>query len=209
MARDGRGRPRCARQRREPRTPPSPPSASRDRCTARRCSTTRDEVVRPALLWCDQRTGRRVPRDHRSHRRGAPDRAGVRIPALTGFTLPKLLWVRRHEPELWARVRSVLLPEGLRPLPPHRRARHRRRRRLGHAALRRGRTAVVDRRSLHAMDVDLDAAAARLRVARDRRAASSAAGAAPPACARAHRWSPAAAIRRPAPSAWASCSRAW
>src|SRR5690242_14869831 len=32
-------------------------------------------------------------------------------PALTGFTLPKLLWVREHEPELWARVRTVLLPK--------------------------------------------------------------------------------------------------
>jgi len=32
-------------------------------------------------------------------------------PALTGFTLPKIWWVRRHEPQIWARVRSILLPK--------------------------------------------------------------------------------------------------
>ena len=32
-------------------------------------------------------------------------------PALTGFTLPKLLWVRKHEPQAWARVTAVLLPK--------------------------------------------------------------------------------------------------
>jgi xylulokinase len=70
----------------------------------------RDEVVRPALLWCDQRTSAEC--------REITERIGAdRLitltsnPALTGFTLPKLLWVRRHEPELWARVRSVLLPK--------------------------------------------------------------------------------------------------
>jgi xylulokinase len=69
-----------------------------------------DEVVRPALLWCDQRTSAEC--------REITERIGAdRLitltsnPALTGFTLPKLLWVRRHEPELWARVRSVLLPK--------------------------------------------------------------------------------------------------
>ncbi len=70
----------------------------------------RDEVVRPALLWCDQRTGDEC--------RAITERIGAaRLielamnPALTGFTLPKLLWVRRHEPDAWARVRSVLLPK--------------------------------------------------------------------------------------------------
>ena len=70
----------------------------------------RDEVVRPALLWCDQRTADEC--------REITDTVGaarliewVSNPALTGFTLPKLLWVRTHEPDLWAQVRSVLLPK--------------------------------------------------------------------------------------------------
>jgi xylulokinase len=68
------------------------------------------EVLRPALIWCDQRTD--------SQCRSITERVGAaRLveltsnPALTGFTLPKLLWVREHEPELWARVRTVLLPK--------------------------------------------------------------------------------------------------
>jgi xylulokinase len=69
-----------------------------------------DEVVRPALIWCDQRTDRQC--------QAITDRVGAAQlieltsnPALTGFTLPKLLWVRDHEPDLWARVRRVLLPK--------------------------------------------------------------------------------------------------
>ena len=67
-------------------------------------------VVRPALLWCDQRTDVEC--------REITDQVGAaRLiewtlnPALTGFTLPKLLWVRKHEPGLWREVRSVLLPK--------------------------------------------------------------------------------------------------
>jgi xylulokinase len=68
------------------------------------------EVLRPALIWCDQRTDEQC--------RALTERIGAaRLieltcnPALTGFTLPKLLWVREHEPAIWARVRSVLLPK--------------------------------------------------------------------------------------------------
>jgi len=70
----------------------------------------RDQVVRPALLWCDQRTGAEC--EAITTTVGAARLIELTLnPALTGFTLPKLLWVRRHEPELWARVRSVLLPK--------------------------------------------------------------------------------------------------
>ena len=69
-----------------------------------------DEVVRPALLWCDQRTDAQC--------RQITDQIGAaRLieltlnPALTGFTAPKLLWVREHEPGRWRDVRSVLLPK--------------------------------------------------------------------------------------------------
>lgn len=69
-----------------------------------------DEVVRPALLWCDQRTDTQC-------RRITDQIGSARLieltlnPALTGFTAPKLLWVREHEPERWRDVRSVLLPK--------------------------------------------------------------------------------------------------
>jgi len=69
-----------------------------------------DEVVRPAIIWCDVRTHDQC--------RELTERIGwerlirlVMNPALEGFTLPKLMWVREEEPELWARVRSVLLPK--------------------------------------------------------------------------------------------------
>jgi xylulokinase len=67
-------------------------------------------VVRPALIWCDQRT--QADCDDLTTRVGAARLIELTSnPALTGFTLPKLLWVRRTEPEAWARVRHVLLPK--------------------------------------------------------------------------------------------------
>lgn len=70
----------------------------------------RDEVLRPAIIWCDGRTDPQC-RDL-TQRVGADKLIQLVLnPALTGFTLPKLLWVREVEPELWARVRSVLLPK--------------------------------------------------------------------------------------------------
>ena len=70
----------------------------------------RDEVLRPALLWCDQRTAVEV--DEITQTIGATRLIElVSNPAVTGFTLPKLLWVRKNEPNIWNRVRSVLLPK--------------------------------------------------------------------------------------------------
>jgi xylulokinase len=68
-------------------------------------------VIRPALLWNDQRTAAEC--------REIEDKAGgrealirmVANPALTGFTAPKLLWVRKHEPQNWEQVHQVLLPK--------------------------------------------------------------------------------------------------
>ncbi|MBS1824015.1 MAG: xylulokinase [Acidobacteria bacterium] len=67
-------------------------------------------VIRPSLIWCDQRSQPQV--DWINAKLG-PGRvlAAIANPVLTGFTLPKLLWVRDHEPELYARVRKVLLPK--------------------------------------------------------------------------------------------------
>ena len=69
------------------------------------------EVIRPALLWNDQRTAAECQEiESKAGGREALIRL-VANPALTGFTAPKLLWVRKHEPRHWERVRQVLLPK--------------------------------------------------------------------------------------------------
>jgi xylulokinase len=69
-----------------------------------------DAVLRPAILWNDQRTSAECEEiEHAVGRERLLELTGNR--ALTGFTAPKLLWVRKHEPELWARARHVLLPK--------------------------------------------------------------------------------------------------
>jgi xylulokinase len=70
----------------------------------------RGEVLRPAIIWCDQRTAAQCIAI--TEKVGAATLIELTCnPALTGFTLPKLLWVREVEPELWRRVRTVLLPK--------------------------------------------------------------------------------------------------
>ncbi len=67
-------------------------------------------VIRPALIWCDQRSQAQV--DWINRRLGAAKVLEYTAnPVLTGFTLPKLLWVRDHEPQNFERVRHVLLPK--------------------------------------------------------------------------------------------------
>lgn len=69
------------------------------------------QVLRPAILWCDQRTT--------SQCEAVTERVGGRArlieltcnPALEGFTAPKLVWVRDHEPGLYASVAKILLPK--------------------------------------------------------------------------------------------------
>ena len=69
-----------------------------------------DEVVRPALIWCDQRTDAQCKAI--TEKVGSEQLIELTCnPALTGFTLPKLLWVRDQEPDLWREVRRVLLPK--------------------------------------------------------------------------------------------------
>jgi xylulokinase len=68
------------------------------------------EVLRPSLIWCDQRTGEQCAAiEAKIGRRRLIELTAN--PALTGFTLPKIWWVREHEPEIWKRTRSVLLPK--------------------------------------------------------------------------------------------------
>jgi xylulokinase len=71
----------------------------------------RQQVLRPAILWNDQRTA--VECDQIRERLGGRE-ALVKATgndALTGFTAPKILWVRAHEPEIYARAALVLLPK--------------------------------------------------------------------------------------------------
>jgi len=70
----------------------------------------RDQVVRPALIWCDVRTEKQC--EKMNEEIGAERIIQLTSnPALTNFTLTKLLWVRQNEPENWNRVCSVMLPK--------------------------------------------------------------------------------------------------
>ncbi|HET6381374.1 MAG TPA: xylulokinase [candidate division Zixibacteria bacterium] len=67
-------------------------------------------VLRPAILWNDQRTAAECERIR--ERLGLERLVAITgNDALTGFTSPKLLWVQRHEPEVWSRLAHVLLPK--------------------------------------------------------------------------------------------------
>jgi xylulokinase len=67
-------------------------------------------VLRPAILWNDQRTGAECD-EIRSTIGRERLIAITGNDAITGLTAPKLLWVRRHEPEIWSRLAHVLLPK--------------------------------------------------------------------------------------------------
>ena len=67
------------------------------------------DVVRPALLWCDGRTTEECREIERRVGGEARLRDLVSNPALEGFTLPKVLWLRNHEPEAFRLVATVLL----------------------------------------------------------------------------------------------------
>ena len=70
----------------------------------------KDEVVRPALIWCDVRTDRQCREIN--EKTGAPRVIELTSnPALVNFTATKFLWVQENEPDNWKRVRSVMLPK--------------------------------------------------------------------------------------------------
>jgi len=74
------------------------------------CLDAGGNVLRPAILWNDQRT--QAECDQITATIGARrliELTGNR--ALTGFTAPKILWVRAHEPEVYARIAHILLPK--------------------------------------------------------------------------------------------------
>ena len=68
------------------------------------------EVLRPAILWNDQRTGAQcVAMTARIGAERLLELTGN--PAVTGFTAPKILWVRQEEPQVYARAKQILLPK--------------------------------------------------------------------------------------------------
>ena len=70
----------------------------------------RGEVLRPAILWNDQRTGAECAEIERTlGLERLISLTGNR--ALTGFTAPKLLWLRRHEPDVFASIARIALPK--------------------------------------------------------------------------------------------------
>src|SRR3984893_5137175 len=74
------------------------------------CLDEQDRVLRPAILWNDQRTGVECAEiEERVGLQRLIQLTGNR--ALTGFTAPKLLWLRRHEPEIYSRIAHILLPK--------------------------------------------------------------------------------------------------
>ena len=68
------------------------------------------QVLRPAILWNDQRTQSQCDEIHRRIGRAKFIHITGNV-ALTGFTAPKILWVQENEPEVYARARHVLLPK--------------------------------------------------------------------------------------------------
>jgi xylulokinase len=74
------------------------------------CLDERERVLRPAILWNDQRTGAECAEiEERIGLERLISLTGNR--ALTGFTAPKLLWLRRNEPDVYGRIRRILLPK--------------------------------------------------------------------------------------------------
>lgn len=70
----------------------------------------RGDVLRPAILWNDQRTGAQC--DEMRARLGKEHLIQITgNDALTGFTAPKILWVQQNEPKIYARGRHILLPK--------------------------------------------------------------------------------------------------
>ena len=68
------------------------------------------EVLRRSIIWCDQRTGEEV--EDMNRMLGAEKIIQITAnPAVTGFTAAKILWVKKHEPELYAKCAHILLPK--------------------------------------------------------------------------------------------------
>lgn len=69
-----------------------------------------EKVLIPAILWCDQRTQSQC--DYLNKKYGQERLSSYTgNMALTGFTLPKLLWVKENEPEVYSKIAHIMLPK--------------------------------------------------------------------------------------------------
>ena len=67
-------------------------------------------VLRPSIIWCDQRTGKEC--EQLTQLVGREKLIQITAnPALTGFTASKILWVRNHQPDIYQKCRHILLPK--------------------------------------------------------------------------------------------------
>lgn len=69
-----------------------------------------DEVIRPAILWNDGRTGEECEYLNNDIGKDRLSNLTANI-AFAGFTAPKLLWVKKHEPENFKRIKKIMLPK--------------------------------------------------------------------------------------------------
>ena len=69
-----------------------------------------DHVIRPAILWNDGRTGEET--DYLNQTVGKDKLSGYTANiAFAGFTAPKILWMKKHEPENFEKIRKIMLPK--------------------------------------------------------------------------------------------------
>ena len=122
----------------------SPPSASPGRCTALSCSTQQ-------ATSCAPRSSGTTSARRRSVTKSPSGSASARLiqltgnRALTGFTAPKILWVRENEPEIYARAATCLAAQRLHSPDADGRLRHGYVRRFRHIAARRCQPPLVER----------------------------------------------------------------
>ncbi|MFI5252529.1 MAG: xylulokinase [Bacteroidota bacterium] len=69
-----------------------------------------DEVLRPAILWSDTRTDEECRQINQLIGLDVLRRTTAN-PAIEGFTLPKLLWVQKHEPQVYEKINRIFLPK--------------------------------------------------------------------------------------------------
>ena len=69
-----------------------------------------DKVIRPAILWNDGRTTAETEYLNNEIGKDKLSQYTANI-AFAGFTAPKILWMQKNEPDLWAKVKKIMLPK--------------------------------------------------------------------------------------------------